>query len=156
MRRPPRSRDAPILGADLVWHIVLVSVLFLAGVFGIFTYALNQGYSLELAQTLSLNTLVVLKIFHLFFVRNIYGTSLTWDAVRGTKIVWRCVIAVTVLQFAVTYLPPLQIAFGTSSVSLIDGLIIVGLGVVLFILLELEKQLALTLGTRRHRVILGD
>ena len=36
MRRPPRPRDEPILGGELAWHIVLVSVLFLAGVFGIY------------------------------------------------------------------------------------------------------------------------
>ncbi len=151
MRRPPRSRDAPILGPELVWHVVLVSGLFLAGVFGIFTYAINKGYDIALAQTLSLNTLVVLKIFHLFFIRNIYGTSLTLEAVRGTKVVWICVLAATAAQFAVTYLPPLQIVFGTQGVALADGLIIVGLGVALFILLELEKQLALTLGSRRSQ-----
>ena len=88
MRRPPRARGAPILGAELVWHTVLVSGLFLAGVFSIFTYATNQGYPLALAQTLALNTLVVMEVFHLFFVRNIYGTSLTWKAIRGTKTVW--------------------------------------------------------------------
>jgi hypothetical protein len=27
-----------------------------------------------------MNTLVVLEIFHLFFIRNIHGTSLTWAA----------------------------------------------------------------------------
>lgn len=150
MLRPPRPRDAPILGPELVWHITLVSTLFLAGVFGIFTYAMNKGYDLALAQTLALNTLVVLEIFHLFFIRNIYGTSLTWNAVRGTPTVWICVIAVTVAQFAVTYAPPLQTVFGTQSVSLADGLVIIGTGVALFILLELEKQLALTLRSRRH------
>jgi magnesium-transporting ATPase (P-type) len=149
MYRPPRPRDAPILGPELVWHITLVSTLFLAAVFGIFTYAVNKGYDLALAQTLSLNTLVVLEIFHLFFVRNIYGTSLTWKAIRGTKTIWICVIAVTATQFAVTYVPPLQAVFGTADVSLKDGLIIVGIGVALFVLLELEKQLALTLRARR-------
>ncbi|MEY8838724.1 cation transporting ATPase C-terminal domain-containing protein, partial [Cribrihabitans sp. XS_ASV171] len=149
MRRPPRSRDAPILGGELVWHIVLVSGLFLAGVFSIFTYAINQGHSVALAQTLAMNTLVVMEIFHLFFVRNIYGTSLTWKAARGTAVVWACVLAVTAAQLAVTCVPAFQHVFGTEAVSLRDGLIILTLGVCLFVLLELEKQLALTLGTRR-------
>ena len=117
--------------------------------FGIFAYATNKGYDIALAQTLALNTLVVLEIFHLFFIRNIYGTSLTWKALRGTKTIWICVIAVTVAQFAVTYLPPLQAVFGTSAVSLLDGLIVVGIGLALFVLLELEKQIALTIGARR-------
>jgi hypothetical protein len=32
-----------------------------------------------------MNTLVVLKTFHLFFIRNIHGTSLTWDAVKPSS-----------------------------------------------------------------------
>jgi hypothetical protein len=35
MRRPPRPRGEPILTGALAWHIVLVSILFLRGVFGI-------------------------------------------------------------------------------------------------------------------------
>jgi magnesium-transporting ATPase (P-type) len=32
MRRPPRPRDEPLLTGELVWHIVLVSTLFLGRV----------------------------------------------------------------------------------------------------------------------------
>lgn len=98
-----------------------------------------------------MNTLVVLEIFHLFFIRNIHGTSLTWNAVRGTKVVWIVVIAITVAQFAVTYLPPLQTALGTQPVPLLDGLLIVAVGAAFFAIIEIEKQIRLGLrraGTR--------
>ena len=88
MARPPRRRNAPILSGELVWHVVLVALLFLVAVFGIFSYAIDKGHPLALAQTMAMNTLVVLEIFHLFFIRNIHGTSLTWAAARGTKVVW--------------------------------------------------------------------
>jgi magnesium-transporting ATPase (P-type) len=143
MRRPPRSRSAPLLSSGLVWHICLVSILFLAGVYGIYSYAISRGDSLELARTLAVNTIVTMEIFHLFFVRNLYGTSLTWKAVRGTPVIWATVIAVTVAQFAVTYLPPLQKIFGTESVSFGDGLLVVGAGVALFVIIEIEKQIRL-------------
>lgn len=143
MARPPRPRNAPILTGELVWHVVLVALLFLVALFGVFTYAIDRGYSLALAQTMAMNTLVVLEIFHLFFIRNIYGTSLTWAAVRGTKMVWTVVIAVTAAQFAVTYLPPLQAILGTEAVSLADGLLIVAIGAAFFALLEIEKQIRL-------------
>src|SRR5690606_39274315 len=100
MRRPPRAHDEPLLGGRLVWHVVLVSGLFLFAVFGVFEYALDRGYSVDLAPTLVLNTIVVLEIFHLFFIRNIYSTSLNWGAVRGTPVVWLTVIVVTAAQFA--------------------------------------------------------
>ncbi|MCC7273119.1 MAG: cation-transporting P-type ATPase [Alphaproteobacteria bacterium] len=143
MARPPRRRDAPILSGELVWHVVLVALLFLAAVFGIFSYAIDKDYPVTLAQTMAMNTLVVLEIFHLFFIRNIHGTSLTWDAVRGTKVVWAVVIAITAAQFAVTYLPPLQAILGTEPVPLADGLLIVAIGVAFFAIIEIEKQIRL-------------
>jgi magnesium-transporting ATPase (P-type) len=92
-----------------------------------------------------MNTLVVLEIFHLFFIRNIHGTSLTWDAVKGTRVVWAVVIIITAAQFAVTYLPPLQAVLGTEPVPLADGLLIVGIGAAFFALIEIEKQIRLGL-----------
>jgi magnesium-transporting ATPase (P-type) len=141
MARPPRPRNAPLLGGELIWHIIFVSVLFLAAVFGMYAYAVDKGYAPDLARTIALNTLVVLEIFHLFFIRNIYGTSLTWKAVQGTPVVWVCVIAITAAQFAVTYLPPLQQVFGTRAVPFFDGVLIVAVGAVFFAVIESEKQL---------------
>ncbi len=149
MRRPPRPRNLPLLGAELVWHIVLVAVLFVCGVFGIYTYAVDRGYPVELARTIALNTLVVMEVFHLFFIRNIHGSSLTWKAARGTRVVWSTVVAVTGAQFAITYLPPLQGVFGTRPVALLDGLLIVAVGVALFAIIEVEKQLRLRLRAMR-------
>lgn len=148
MARRPRRRDAPILSAELLWHVVLVATLFLAAVFGMFTYALDRGYSLPQAQTIAMNTLVVLEIFHLFFIRNIHGTSLTWAAARGTKVVWRVVITITAAQFAITYIPALQSVLGTEAVALFDGLLIIGVGAAFFAIIEIEKQIRL--GLKRH------
>jgi calcium-translocating P-type ATPase len=151
MARPPRPRSAPILTGELVWHVMMVALLFLAAVFGVFSYAIDRGYSLPLAQTMAMNTLVVLEIFHIFFIRNIHGTSLTWDAVRGTKVVWTVIIVITAAQFVVTYLPPAQALLGTEAVPLADGLLIVAVGVAFFTLVEIEKQIRL--GLRRRGTV---
>ncbi len=148
MLRPPRPRDEPLLTGGLVWHIVLVSALFLAAVFGMYFHAIDKGYPSALAQTMAMNTLVVLEIFHLFFVRNIHGTSLTWAAARGTRTVWICVVAVTGAQCAITYVPPLHRVFGTAPVPLTEGLLIIGVGVVFFVLIETEKQMRLAFRQR--------
>lgn len=144
MRRPPRPRREPLLTGTLIWQILLVSTLILAAVFGMYFYATDKGYPVALSQTMAMNTLVVLQVFYLFFVRNIYSTSLTWAAVKGTRIVWGCVIAVTSAQFAITYLPSLQAVFGTQSVPLKDGLVIIGVGAVFLALIETEKQMRLS------------
>ena len=149
MRRPPRPRKEPLLSGELAWHIVLVATLFLGGVFGMYAYAIDRGYSLDLARTIALNTLVVMEIFHLFFIRNMYGRSLTWRAVRGTRIVWLTVTLVVLAQFAITYLPPLQNVFSTVAIPLRDGLLVIGVGIVLFAIIETEKQLRLRLRKMR-------
>ncbi|MBM4128128.1 MAG: cation-transporting P-type ATPase [Nitrospira sp.] len=157
MLRPPRARSEPLLSGALVWHIVLVAILFLCGVYGIYAYAIDRGYSIELARTLAVNTLVVMEIFHLFFIRNFYSTSLNWKAVRGTKVVWAVVVVITAAQFAITYLPPLQAVFATESVPFLDGLLVVAIGVALFAIIETEKQIRLHLsaGSTHGPQVLG-
>jgi magnesium-transporting ATPase (P-type) len=145
MLRPPRGRNEPILSGTLVWHIVLVSILFLCGVYGIYAYAIDRGYSVELARTLAVNTLVVMEIFHLLFIRNFYSTSLTWKAVRGTRVVWVVIVVITAAQLAITYLPVLQSVFATESVPLWDLLLVVAVGIALFAIVETEKQIRLHL-----------
>ena len=39
MRRPPRRPDEPILSRFLMWRVAFVSLIFLAGIFGIFHWA---------------------------------------------------------------------------------------------------------------------
>ncbi len=149
MGRPPRPRNEPLLGGVLIWQIVLVSAAFLAAVFGVFFYANDRGYPLPLSQTIAMNMLVVLQIFYLFFIRNIHGPSLTWAAAKGTRVVWISVITVALAQLAVTYAPPLQAILGTRAVPLLDGMLIIAIGVVFFVLIEIEKQMRLAFGNHR-------
>lgn len=90
-----------------------------------------------------MNTLVVMEIFNLFYIRNLYGTSFTWQAIRGTRAVWATIAIVTLAQFGMTYLPFMQRWFGTEAVPLLDGLMIVGVGVLLLVVIEVEKALRL-------------
>ena len=141
MRRPPRKQDDPLLSPSVTWHIVLVSSLFIVAVFGVFSYAIDRGSSVELARTLALNTLVALEVFHLFFIRNHNSAKLTWKALRGTRVVWICVGAVVLAQVALTYLSPLQALFETRPLPPLDLLLILVIGAIFFFLVELEKLL---------------
>jgi len=145
MRRPPRPRDEPILNGSLVWNIIFVSFLFFCGVFGVYFYAVDRGHSVPLSRTLAMNTLVVMEIFYLFFIRNLYDTSFQWETIKGTKAIWMVVIAVTLGQFAITYVPWLQLVFATEAVPLLDGLLVIAVGVILYVLIEIEKQLRLAI-----------
>jgi len=113
--------------------------------YGAFQYALNHGQSIEVARSMALNTAVVLEIFHLFFIRNIYGPSLTWRALRGTRALWLAVILVLLAQALVTYLPAAQKLFGIAALNWQQVGLVICLGVALLVIVELEKQIRIRL-----------
>jgi magnesium-transporting ATPase (P-type) len=146
MRRPPRPVGEPLLSRFLVWRIVLVSALFLAGIFGMFEWALHAGMDVEAARTVAVNTLVCMEVFYLFSVRYLKAGSFSWRGVRGTPLVLLAVATVFALQLAFTYVPFMQAAFRTAPLPFDVGLRIVAVGVAVLVLLELEKALLRRLG----------
>ena len=139
MRRQPRPASAPLLSPFLVWRILLVSVLFAAGGLAIFFYALGKGLPLDTARTMVVNVIVVFEIFYLFSVRYLHMTSFTIRGLFGTPAVLAALVVVVLAQFAFTYLPLMQALFQTRPVALVDGLVIIGAGVALMVILEIEK-----------------
>lgn len=150
MRRPPRPRNQPLLSGTLIWYVTLVSALIIAAVFGMYQYSLAQGYSLEVSRTVAMDTLVVMEIFQLFFIRNLDTVSLTWQKVRGTRAVWIAVTIVVVAQMAMTWSPWMQALFQTDGLNVRQSLEVLSCGVALFVILELEKQLRLRWPGWRH------
>ena len=143
MQRPPRARKAPLLSSELLWHVLLVGGLYAAAMYGIFTWGIGRDYSVEHAQTLAMNTLVVLKIFYLFYIRNLHDSGLKWDTLRATRAVWITLAVALGAQLVMTYLSVMQLAFGTRPLSVLDLGVILGLGLVFFILIETERQIRL-------------
>jgi len=143
MRKPPRPMNKPLLSGFLVWRVLFVSTLFAAGIFGQFYLALTMGKDLETARTIAVNTLIAMEVFYLFSIRYVYGTSLTWRGVAGTPPVLIALGLVVVAQLLFIYTPVMQTIFATASLSLVELFFIVGSGVVLFFIMELEKRLRL-------------
>jgi magnesium-transporting ATPase (P-type) len=141
MRRPPRAPDEPFLSRFLLWRIAFVSFLFVVAAFGVFFWTLERGLPLELARTMVVNTIVVMQIFYLFSIRYVHGPSLTWAGVLGTPAVRIGVAVVVVAQLAFTYHPWMQFVFATRPVDPVDGLVIIAIGAVLFLVIEAEKKL---------------
>jgi magnesium-transporting ATPase (P-type) len=150
MQRPPRRPDRPIISGHLLWRILFVSALVVAGVFGVFLWSQSRGLSLEESRTLAVNTIVVMEVFYLFSIRYVHSTSLTWQAMLGTPAVLAGVATVTVAQFVFTYWPPMQAVFQTRPVAFLDGVVVVAVGVMLLLVLELEKRIAAGITARRR------
>jgi len=141
MKRPPRPAGAPMLSAFLVWRIGFVSALFVTGIFGIFVWTRSHGASLEEARTYAVNTLVVMEVFYLFSVRYLRAPSLTMKGIVGTRAVLIAVAMVVSLQLVFTYAPVMNALFETRPVDFIHGAEIIGVGIALFAILEVEKWL---------------
>ena len=152
MKRRPRAIGEPILDKELVWHIVYVTTLFLIVVFGAYYYALQDGQSLDYARTLALNTLVFMEIFHLFFIRNFKTLSLKISDIAANKIVWSAVSIIVFAQIFITYIPFFHGVFETEALRAFDFGMILAAGIVLFALLELEKQFRLRVA-RKSEVV---
>ncbi|MES3629383.1 MAG: cation-transporting P-type ATPase [Longimonas sp.] len=141
MKRSPRDPDAPILSGYLLWRIGYVSVIIAMGALWLFFYEIEHGVSLEVAQTIAVNTLVAGQIAYLFNTRFIWQSSLSVRRLLGNPIAWGVVGVLVLLQLGFTYLPFMQVAFSTGPVALVDWAFIVGIGLAVFLAVEAEKAI---------------
>lgn len=139
MKRAPRNPKAPILSGYLLWRIGYVSGLIAVAALVLFFYEMGQGMSLNRAQTVAVNTLVIGQIAYLFNTRFIWQSSLSVRRLFANPVAWSVVGVLMVLQFGFTYLPFMQAAFNTGAMTLADWGIVGGVGLGVFLAVELEK-----------------
>jgi magnesium-transporting ATPase (P-type) len=151
MRRPPRRPDEPLLTGFLIWRIAFVSLIMLAGTFGLFLFERAAGASEALARTVAVNTLVAFEIFYVFNTRRLRAAVTDWEGFFGSRAVLVAVAAVIVFQLLFTYAPPLQRLFGTEPLDVATWLRILAVAVWVYVLVELEKAVARRLRARPRR-----
>lgn len=141
MKRAPRDPQEPILSGFLIWRILFVSLILVAGTFGLFLWELEQGASIELARTVAVNTLVMFEIFYLFSARHLLAPSVTREGLFGNRYVLYAIGILILFQLALTYLPPVQFLFHTVAMSADAWIRVVAVASSVLILVELEKLL---------------
>ncbi len=139
MLRTPRDPRAPILSPFLIWRIMFVSTIIVAGTFGLFLWAHDSGASIEYARTVAVNTLVMFEIFYLFSTRYIIESVLNRKGIFGNRYVLIAIGILLVMQIGFTYLPPAQALFGTVALDGLSWSYIVVVAASVLILVELEK-----------------
>ena len=139
MQRPPRHPDEPLLGRFVIWRISFVSLIVVAGTFGLFVEARAAGYELETARTMAVNALVMFEVFYLLNVRHILAPTLNFNGLFGNRIAIAAVTAVIGLQMLLTYLPIMNTLFGTAPLDGGDWLLVVLVAATVVPLVELEK-----------------
>lgn len=140
MRRPPRDPSAPILNKALQVRILLVSMILLAGCFGVFNWELRSGASLEEARTAAVNVFEMGELFYLFNCRSF--TRSAW-AIGFFSNPWLIAGAVAMvgLQMLYTYAPFMNRVFSSAPLTTGAWLQIVGVGFSVSLLVGVEKVL---------------
>ncbi|OMH29528.1 carbonate dehydratase [Motiliproteus sp. MSK22-1] len=139
MHRPPRDASKAILTPHLIWRIAFVSVILMAGTFGLFLWEMEQAASIEHARTVAVNTLVMCEIFYLFNSRYITDSVLNRAGFLENKYVLIAIAILIVFQLIFTYFPPMQALFGTTAIGWEVWLRITIIASSVLFLVEIEK-----------------
>jgi magnesium-transporting ATPase (P-type) len=139
MRRLPRPPDEPIISRFILWRIAFVAMLAVAGTFALFVWEQNQGESIETARTVAVNTLVVFEAFYLINTRFFYDSVLSRKGLSGNRYIPLAIGVLITLQALFTYTDVMNTLFETTSIHGWAWVRIIGVGALIFFLVELEK-----------------
>ena len=140
MARPPRDPNVPILTGELVFRIVSVGAILLAGGFGLFEWELRQGRGVDEARTAAVTVFIVVQVFYLFNCR-----SLTQSVFRIGLVSNPWAIAgsagMLLLQVGFVYVPVMNALFHTAPMPLVSWAWVAAVGLAAFAAVGLEKRL---------------
>jgi magnesium-transporting ATPase (P-type) len=140
MRRPPRPPGAAVLDSVLIGRVVLVGILMLAGSFGMFLLALERGQAMAEARTIAMNVFVAIEIAYLFNCRSL-RLPVTAVAAFSNPWVWAGAGLQLLLQLAITYWAPMNLAFSTAPIDARAWGEITVIALVAMLFIEIEKHL---------------
>ncbi len=126
MRGPPRTRGERVITAQMWWGIVYVGLIMAASTLVVLDASLPGGLiegsgSMRYAQTMAFTTIVLASLFNVINARSDEQSAFT--GLFSNKWLWASILLSVLLQLAVVYLPFLQKAFSTVSLSLDDWML---------------------------------
>jgi Ca2+-transporting ATPase len=145
MSRSPRPVDAPILSTVLLTRLVMVGGMMLASGYGLFLWALGAGFSLEQARTIAVNTIVIVQLFYLFNCRSLHN-SLFHVGLFSNPWVFVGSAGMVLIQLVFTYVPFMNVIMESAPIGLEAWGLITLMGLLAFVVVELEKWLRRLLG----------
>ena len=143
MQRPPRDPRAPLLSAALAARIAVVSVLMLAGTFGLFTWEVHRGASAAEARTVAVNVIVMVELFYLLACRSLERSIFDIGVLTNPWAAWGA-LTMLGLQALLTYAPFMQRLFHTAPIGLDAWGRILAVAVVVYLVIEAKKWIGRT------------
>lgn len=138
MLRKPRPHHEPLLTRFLIWRIAFVASLITLGGWMLFQFFLNEA-SVELARTVVVNALVAGEIAYLINCRRL-RLPVDWQSLTGNRIVPVVIAILLALQLLFTYAEFMHDLFGSVPLGLREWTLVIGAGLALFVIVELEKR----------------
>lgn len=142
MREPPRSKEEGVITRSMWAGNLFTGVIMAVGTLYILDSSLPGGLvdgsgSLPYAQTMAFTTVVLYSLFVVFNARS--DKQSAFVGLFSNKWLWGAVLLSFLLQVAVVYVPILQQAFSTVSLSLNDWLLCAAVASSVLWLRELSK-----------------
>jgi Ca2+-transporting ATPase len=137
MDSPPRKPKARIINGEMIFNIIFIGTFMAVGTLLLFSEGLNNE-NFARAQTLAF---VTIALFQVFNALNCRSNKLSFFKVNPltNKYLILAIIASFALQVLAVELPLFQTAFGTTSLSLFDWVVVVLAASSVFIAEELRK-----------------
>jgi Ca2+-transporting ATPase len=148
MSRPPRPSKEPILTKPLIIRICLVGVLLCAGAFGLFEMALQSGRGEAVARSLATSVFVFGELFYLFSCRSLHSSIFKLNPFGNMHLI-AGVLTMSLLQILFVYAPFMNSVFYSAPLLPHDWLCIIGVGVAILFIVEIEKGIHNSLGIIR-------
>ncbi len=151
MKRKPRRAGQPVLSRVLVFRIIAVGSLLCLSAFVFFGYALSLGKSYEVARTIAVNVFVVGEMFYLFNCRSLSKSMFSLSLLGNKPLIFGLILMIA-LQLGYTYLPFMNIAFGSRAIELWDWILILLSSLAIYVVVEVEKYFTAhrVYGRQRH------
>lgn len=152
MRKTPRPKGEGVITSRMWFGILFTGIIMAIGTLLVLDASLPGGYvegsgSMRYAQTMAFTTLVMFSLFTVFNARS--DEQSAFVGLFSNKWLWAAVMLALVLQVAVIYIPVLQQAFSTVSLSCGDWLLCTVVASSVLWLHELSK-LILRIAKRSH------
>ena len=123
MQRPPETGD--ILTKNTLLQIFITGLVMAVGTICVYAYALSTKIPTKKAMTIAFTLFVIYQLF------NAYNGKANSD--KSSKYLYMGIILSFILQIFIIYIPQLQIVFRTTSIGLMDWIIIVIVAITILI-----------------------
>lgn len=137
MDREPRDTSASLIGKHDAFQIAYVSILMAVFSLVAYDWLIASGANQVTASTMVVNIIVISKIFYLFNVRT-HALAFSKEFFTNKK-AFLIIGVMIVLQLMLTYVPFFQEFFYTESLTIVEWVIAIAVGVIVLIIAEIDK-----------------